>query len=239
LTGEKNGVFTEEGMNHVEWSDAKGDAPALTWFRTHFDAPEGRDPVAIRMTGMGKGMIWVNGQNIGRYWMSYLSPLGKSSQEEYHIPRSYLKQSGNMLVILEEEKADPKDVEILTVNRDTICSYITDYAPPHVKSWAREESHIRAVVDVLEPTARLKCPNHKKVVAVDFASYGDPVGACGSFSVGSCHSPSTKAIIEQYCLGKQSCIVPMKKEIFEKNGDACPDSRKTLAIQVKCAVSKD
>lgn len=50
--------------------------------QTRFDAPEGRDPVAIRMTGMGKGMIWVNGKNIGRYWMSYLSPLRKPSQEE-------------------------------------------------------------------------------------------------------------------------------------------------------------
>ena len=53
----------------------------LVW-QTQFDSPEGKDPVAIRMTGMGKGMIWVNGQNIGRYWMSYLSPLGKPSQEE-------------------------------------------------------------------------------------------------------------------------------------------------------------
>jgi hypothetical protein len=50
--------------------------------QTYLDAPEGKDPVAIRMRGMGKGMIWVNGKSIGRHWMSFLSPLGKPSQSE-------------------------------------------------------------------------------------------------------------------------------------------------------------
>lgn len=115
----------------------------------------------------------------------------------YYIPRSFLNPSDNLLVVLEEEKATPKGIKILTVNRDTICSYITDSSPPHVKSWAMEESHIRAVVDVLQPSAQLKCPNHKKIISVDFASYGDPVGACGNFALGTCDSPSTKGIVEQ------------------------------------------
>ncbi|XP_024017347.1 beta-galactosidase 11 [Morus notabilis] len=237
LTGEKNHVFTEDGSKKVQWSKVKRQGPALTWYKTRFDAPEGRDPVAIRMNGMGKGMIWVNGQNIGRYWMSYLSPLGKPSQEEYHIPRSFLKPTQNLLVVLEEEKASPKGIEILKVNRDTICSYITEFSPPHVKSWAREESHIRAVVDILQPAAHLKCPNHKKIASVDFASYGDPAGVCGNFVLGTCNSPSTKGIVEQHCLGKPTCVVPVKKELFDKNGDACPNVNKTLAIQVKCAPS--
>ncbi|PON89990.1 Glycoside hydrolase [Trema orientale] len=240
LSGEKTPVFTEDGSKKVEWGEIKEEkGKALTWYKTQFDSPEGRDPVAIRMTGMGKGMIWVNGQNVGRYWMSYLSPLGKSSQEEYHIPRSFLKPTQNLLVVLEEEKANPKDIEILTVNRDTICSYITDSAPPHVKSWAREESKIRAVVDSLQAAAHLKCPNHKKIVAVEFASFGDPVGACGNFVLGKCNAATTKGIVEQHCLGKQKCVVPAKKELFDKNGNLCPDIKKTLAIQVKCAPSKD
>ncbi|KAF4391619.1 hypothetical protein G4B88_030770 [Cannabis sativa] len=235
LTGENNHVFSESGAKKIEWTEVKEEGRALTWYKTRFHAPEGKDPVAIRMNGMGKGMIWVNGQSIGRYWMSYLSPLGKPSQEEYHIPRSYLKPKKNLLVILEEEKANPDDIEILTVNRDTICSIITETAPPHVKSWAREENDIRPVVDHLHPAAHLKCPNHKKIVAVEFASFGDPEGACGSFFVGKCDSALTKGIVEQECLGKSSCTVPAKREVFDKNGDHCPDTMKTLAIQVKCA----
>ena len=46
----------------------------------YFDMPRGNDPVALDMTTMGKGLAWVNGNCIGRYWVSYLSPLGKPSQ---------------------------------------------------------------------------------------------------------------------------------------------------------------
>ncbi|BBG92357.1 hypothetical protein Prudu_000075 [Prunus dulcis] len=65
LNGEKLQVFTEEGSKQVQWDKTKGSAQGLTWYKTYFDAPEGNNPVAIRMTGMGKGMIWVNGRSIG------------------------------------------------------------------------------------------------------------------------------------------------------------------------------
>lgn len=52
------------------------------FLQTYFDAPEGGNPVAVRMTGMNKGMIWINGKGIGRYWMSYVSPLGQPTQSE-------------------------------------------------------------------------------------------------------------------------------------------------------------
>lgn len=65
----------------------------LHWLQTTFDAPPGRDPCAIRMTGMGKGMVWVNGISIGRHWMSFLSPLGQPTQSEYvnliHLNKCY------------------------------------------------------------------------------------------------------------------------------------------------------
>ena len=114
----------------------------------------------------------------------------------------------NLLIVLEEEEANPKEIEIRTVNRDTICSFITEYALPHVKSWAREESHIRAVVD-LQPAANLKCLNHKKIVAIEFASFSDPVGVCKNYFLRKCDSPATKQIVEQVecihsCLKKTS-----------------------------------
>jgi len=56
---------------------------SLNFFsQTNFATPEGRDPVAIKMSGMGKGMIWINGKSIGRHWMSFLSPLGSPTQSE-------------------------------------------------------------------------------------------------------------------------------------------------------------
>lgn len=45
----------------------------ISWvkFQTTFDAPQGNDPLALDMGGMGKGQIWINGQSIGRHWPAY------------------------------------------------------------------------------------------------------------------------------------------------------------------------
>lgn len=45
---------------------------SLHWFlQTLFNAPEGDEPLALDMEGMGKGQIWINGQSIGRYWTAF------------------------------------------------------------------------------------------------------------------------------------------------------------------------
>lgn len=115
----------------------------------------------------------------------------------YHIPRSYIKPKDNLIVVFEEEHANPEKIEFLLVNRDIICSYITEYDPPHVRSWARKDDRIKTVVDDVRPAAHLKCPNHKKFIKVEFASFGDPYGACGGFVLGNCTSPLSKQIVEE------------------------------------------
>lgn len=119
----------------------------------------------------------------------------------YHIPRAFVKPTQNLLVVLEEEKANPEKIDILIVNRDTVCSIITEHHPPHVKSWERKDSHIRPVVVDVKPAAHLKCPNNRDIVSVEFASFGDPNGSCGSFVMGKCHAAISKEIVEQvkYC----------------------------------------
>lgn len=42
--------------------------------QTIFLAPDGKGPVSLNLSTMGKGQAWVNGQSIGRYWPAYLSP---------------------------------------------------------------------------------------------------------------------------------------------------------------------
>ncbi|KAF9684487.1 hypothetical protein SADUNF_Sadunf04G0123300 [Salix dunnii] len=235
LSGETAKVFTEEGGAKVTWNRVNKDGPPVTWYKTRFDAPEGKSPVSVRMTGMKKGMIWINGKSIGRYWMTFISPLGEPTQSEYHIPRSYLKPTDNLMVILEEEEASPEKIEILTVNRDTICSYVNEYHPPNVRSWERKNNKFTPVADDAKPAARLKCPNQKKIVAVQFASFGDPSGTCGNFAVGTCDSPISKQVVEQHCLGKTSCDIPLDKGLFNGNKDNCPNLSKNLAVQVKCS----
>lgn len=108
LRGEKVLIFTEEGSKRAVWNpvvsyankpliwykvkatfyvtpkpmlpDAFDDAKNSCLLQTRFDAPQGTDPVALNLTNMGKGEVWINGESIGRYWASFKAPSGKPSQ---------------------------------------------------------------------------------------------------------------------------------------------------------------
>ncbi|XP_066318182.1 beta-galactosidase 4-like [Miscanthus floridulus] len=133
LKGESLGLHTVTGSSAVEWAGPGGKQP-LTWHKALFNAPAGSDPVALDMGSMGKGQMWVNGHHAGRYWSyraysgscrrcSYagtyredqcMSNCGDLSQRWYHVPRSWLKPSGNLLVLLEEYGGDLAGVALAT-----------------------------------------------------------------------------------------------------------------------------
>uniref|UniRef100_A0ACD5Z5X0 Uncharacterized protein n=1 Tax=Avena sativa TaxID=4498 RepID=A0ACD5Z5X0_AVESA len=133
LKGESLGLHTVAGSSSVEWG-GPGNKQPLTWHKALFNAPAGSDPVALDMGSMGKGQMWVNGHNVGRYW-SYRAPsggcggcgyagtyrehkcrssCGEPSQRWYHVPRSWLKPGGNLLVVLEEYGGDLAGVALAT-----------------------------------------------------------------------------------------------------------------------------
>lgn len=151
------------------------------------------------------------------------------------MPRSFLKPSENFLVVFDEEGGNPEKIEILTVNRDTICSLIQEDHPPHVKSWERKDSELKPIVEDAKPGAHLRCSNFKKMTAIEFASFGDPTGSCGRFQRGKCNSTLVQQVVEKECLGKSACDVPIDREVLSKGSDDCPDLLKTLAIQAKCS----
>ncbi|KAL0454083.1 UNVERIFIED_CONTAM: Beta-galactosidase 13 [Sesamum latifolium] len=192
VNGEKVPVYTEEGAKTVKWVPFAGTPSPVTWYKTYFDAPEGTNPVALRMMSMAKGMVWVNGQSIGRYWVSYNSPLGRPTQEEYHIPRAFLKPKNNLIVVFEETGGNPEKIDILVVNRDTICSVISEYHPPSVRSWERKGDGLRALVNPVRE-AELTCPDNKVIKKVEFVGFGEVDGACGAFKPGKCNA-NAKAI---------------------------------------------
>ncbi|KAK4754611.1 hypothetical protein SAY87_002715 [Trapa incisa] len=235
LDGEKVRAYTQGGSHRVNWSPSKGVAPPVSWYKTYFHAPEGRDPVAIRLPNMTKGMVWVNGKSIGRYWNTYLSPLMEPSQTEYHIPRSFIKPSDNLLVVFDEEGGNPDTIEIMTVDRDTICSFVSENFPPNVQSWSIQKKIIQTAEGGTKPSAHLQCANHKKIVAIEFASFGDPSGVCGDYTIGKCNSAISKKVIEKNCLGKEDCDVPIDRSLLDSNGDGCSDIVKALAIQARCS----
>ncbi|XAR67166.1 Beta-galactosidase [Bertholletia excelsa] len=135
LKGENLNLHTVSGSSSVEWVQGSllAQKQPLTWYKTTFNAPTGNDPLALDMNSMGKGEIWVNGESIGRHWPGYKargncgscsyagtfnenkcgSNCGQASQRWYHVPRSWLKPSGNFLVVLEEWGGDPSGISLV------------------------------------------------------------------------------------------------------------------------------
>lgn len=135
LIGETRNLVSPESVSSVEWSQAslipQGQKP-LTWYKAYFDAPEGDEPLGLDMRSMGKGQIWINGESIGRYWMihangncntcSYIGTYrypkcefgcGGPTQRWYHVPRAWLKRTGNLLVIFEELGGDVSKISLV------------------------------------------------------------------------------------------------------------------------------
>lgn len=139
LKGESLSLHTLSGSSSVEW--IKGSLVAqkqpLTWYKATFNAPGGNDPLALDMASMGKGEIWINGEGVGRHWPGYIAQgdcgkcnyagtfnekkcqtnCGQPSQRWYHVPRSWLKPSGNLLVVFEEWGGDPTGISLVRRSR--------------------------------------------------------------------------------------------------------------------------
>lgn len=56
---------------------------------------------------------------------------------------------------------------------------------------------MRAVVENITSGAHLTCPDNKVIKTVEFASFGDPYGVCGTYAIGKCNAPNALKIAEQ------------------------------------------
>ncbi|XP_059633099.1 beta-galactosidase [Cornus florida] len=135
LKGEDLSLHTVSGSSSVEWVQGSMvvQKQPLTWYKTTFNAPAGNEPLALDMNSMGKGLVWINGENIGRHWAGYkahgncgncnyagiftekkcLSNCGQASQRWYHVPRSWINPTGNLLVVFEEWGGDPTGMSLV------------------------------------------------------------------------------------------------------------------------------
>ncbi|KAJ7979355.1 Beta-galactosidase [Quillaja saponaria] len=135
LKGEALSLHTLSGSTSVEWVEGSllPKKQPLTWYKTTFNAPAGNEPLALDMSSMGKGQMWINGQSIGRHWPGYIAHgvcgdcnyagtyddkkchtnCGQPSQRWYHVPRSWLRPSGNLLVVFEELGGDSTGISLV------------------------------------------------------------------------------------------------------------------------------
>ncbi|XP_047982529.1 beta-galactosidase 3-like [Salvia hispanica] len=135
MKGEAMDLYSPSKISSVDWMKASlavDTQQPLTWYKAYFNSPNGNEPLALDMSSMGKGQAWINGQSIGRYWTanakgqcngcSYkgtyrqgkcLDGCGKPTQRWYHVPRSWLKPSQNLLIVFEEIGGDASKISLV------------------------------------------------------------------------------------------------------------------------------
>jgi len=114
LTGWLLQIFTEAGSKNVKWSSEWEQAGPLTWYQTTFPtSPLHNDPsvLLLDLSGMNRGYIYVNGHNLGQYWLLEGGNSGSPTQRYYHLPSDWLAPTGssNLLTLCEELLAPAPD----------------------------------------------------------------------------------------------------------------------------------
>lgn len=254
LRGEHLNLYKGDGLNSANWVSTseppKGEP--LTWYKALVETPSGNEPIGLDMIHMGKGMAWLNGEEIGRYWprkspkhescvdhcdyRGKFSPnkcstgCGEPTQRWYHVPRSWFKPSGNVLVIFEETGGDPTQIRFSKRKASGICILVSeDHPSVSTETWNTERREAKNA----KPTAKLSCPDSTHISSIKFASFGNPSGACGSYLKGACHDPNSASVVEKMCLNRSECAIALSEENF--NLGTCPGTIRRLAVEAVCS----
>ena len=130
LAGEKFGLISNPEL--VAWKASK--PHPFTWHSAAFSlSPSVLKKDAdfrIDATGLGKGMLFLNGHALGRHWLIEAAgyggdegwhdkqldglltgPAGQPTQRYYHVPKCWLARE-NRLLIFEEQTASPQQVRL-------------------------------------------------------------------------------------------------------------------------------
>ncbi|GAB2277284.1 Beta-galactosidase 10 [Dionaea muscipula] len=253
LEGEHLQLSKADVSNSMKWLPIEGPLKkqALTWYKAVVDPPSGNDPVGLDMIHMGKGLAWLNGKEIGRYWPRRSSVhdqcvakcdyrgkffpdkcdtgCGEPTQRWYHVPRSWFNPIGNVLVIFEEIGGNPTKIRFSKRETSGACILLSEDHPSSVESWSpatNESNNVKAA-------ARLSCPGDAHFSAVKFASFGNPVGSCGSYIIGDCHDPNSASVVEKLCLNKRTCTIELSHKNFDEG--LCPSMIRRLAVEAVCS----
>lgn len=126
--GERIRIYDPGVASLASWQRPSLEGGPLRWYRATFElAPRqfhSGGPWALEIGKLFKGLIWVNGRGIGRFWQqpspskTDLSPphhpfvltegFGNPPQHYYHIPPDWLRAGRNTIIILEERGAVPE-----------------------------------------------------------------------------------------------------------------------------------
>jgi hypothetical protein len=105
-----------------------------------------------------------------------------------------LKPNHNLLVVFEELGGDPSKISLVKRSVSSVCADVSEYHPNiknwHIDSYGKSE-------DFHPPKVHLHCNPGQAISSIKFASFGTPLGTCGSYEQGACHSSASYDILEK------------------------------------------
>lgn len=111
----------------------------------------------------------------------------------YHVPRSWLQPTRNLLVVFEELGGDSSKIALVKRSVSSVCADVSE-DHPNIKKWQIESYGER---EYHRAKVHLKCAPGQSISAIKFASFGTPMGTCGSFQQGDCHSANSHTVVEK------------------------------------------
>ena len=102
-----------------------------------------------------------------------------------------------------------------------------------LNKFAVSQTLICAVGDQGDKVTKITCPSGLIISDVHFASYGNPGGSCGSYTVGSCHASNSMNIISSECLNQTTCSLTSSHGVFDLS--ECHDETMQLYAEVLCS----
>jgi beta-galactosidase GanA len=94
--------FDESYLNHLSFTSPAATRPG-NFFKGEFQLDQTGDTY-LDVSKWEKGVVWVNGHNLGRYWN--IGP-----QQRLYCPAPWLKKGNNELIIFDLHQLIPKPVK--------------------------------------------------------------------------------------------------------------------------------
>ena len=83
-------------------------AATPTWYRTTFRIADTHQPLWLEASGLSKGQIYLNGHNVGRYFVATHTGAKVPPQKRYYLPEPWLNtDADNELVLFDEHGKRP------------------------------------------------------------------------------------------------------------------------------------
>lgn len=123
--------------------------------------------------------------------------------------------------------------ESVCANLSSVDASIVTPRGPVRGSWSCSAGTCGTVAE--HDSLTLTCPGDSKVASVAFASFGLPEGSCAAgWAINtSCNAADSLAVVQNDCVGRQSCTIPAEVSHFN-NVDPCVNVFKTLAVSLVC-----